>query len=168
MDFNVGKMAAITHVKRNGNPIAVDEIINAYDTPDIINIIKARYPNVTIRIYPDASGGSRKSVNASITDLNMLQSAGFKVITAKRNPFVKDRVNAMNNMFKSAQGDVRYLVNVDKCPTYADCLEQQVWKNGEPDKTSDTDHPNDAGGYFIAYDYPIIKPVAKYSVSFAK
>ncbi len=168
MDFNVGKMAAVTHVKRGGNPYAVDEIIDAYDTPAIIRIIQDRYRDCTVRIYPDASGGSRKSVNASHTDLSMLQSAGFRVITNKKNPFVKDRVNAMNNMFKSSTGEIKYRVNVEKCPTYADCLEQQIWKNGEPDKSSDNDHPNDAGGYFIAMDYPIIKPVAKYSVSFAK
>ena len=52
-------------------------------------------------------------------------------------------------------------MNAIKCPSYADCLEQQVWNdNGEPDKTHGKDHANDAGGYFIAYDYPVIKPAA--------
>ncbi|NPS72445.1 terminase, partial [Pseudomonas aeruginosa] len=36
MDFNVGKMAAVVHVKRLGLPHAVDEIVNGYDTPDMI------------------------------------------------------------------------------------------------------------------------------------
>ncbi|PBW77554.1 terminase, partial [Pseudomonas aeruginosa] len=43
MDFNVGKMAAVVHVKRLGLPHAVDEIVNGYDTPDMIRQIKERF-----------------------------------------------------------------------------------------------------------------------------
>jgi hypothetical protein len=47
------------------------------------------------------------------------------------------------------------------CPTYADGLEQQIWgANGEPDKTAGIDHANDAGGYFIHREYPIVKRTA--------
>jgi hypothetical protein len=42
-----------------------------------------------------------------------------------------------------------------------EALEQQVWdKNGEPDKTSGFDHPNDANGYFIVKRWPIVKRTA--------
>jgi len=157
MDFNVGKMASVIHVKQNGKPIAVDEIANGYDTPAMIDIIKGRYKGCSISVYPDASGGSRKSVNASKTDLAILQEAGFRVIANKKNPFVKERILAMNRAFCGNNGNRDYLINVDKCPNYADCLEQQVWSDqGEPDKTQNNDHMNDAGGYFIVYDYPIV------------
>lgn len=62
MDFNVGKMAAVVHVKRLGLPHAVDEIVNGYDTPDMIRQIKERFwlyadgdyrPTRQIRIYPE-------------------------------------------------------------------------------------------------------------------
>lgn len=169
MDFNVGKMAAVTHVKRLGLPHAVDEVMNAYDTPDMIRRLKERYwlfdgndyrPTREIRIYPDASGDGRRSVNASTTDLQLLRQAGFRVIAPEANPPVKDRINAMNAMLCNAQGERRYRVNADRCPTYSDCLEQQVWAaNGEPDKTQDNDHPNDAAGYFVHKEYPIVKPV---------
>lgn len=43
MDFNVGKMAGVVHVLRLGLPFAVTEIIKAYDTPDMIRIIKERF-----------------------------------------------------------------------------------------------------------------------------
>ena len=168
MDFNVGKMAAVVHIKQGGKPIAVDEIVNAYDTPDMIEIINNRYKGCTIRVYPDASGGSRKSVNASVTDIALLEQARFSVIASKKNPFVKDRVLAMNRAFCDNNGNRDYLVNIDKCPSYADCLEQQIWNdNGEPDKTQGKDHANDAGGYFIAYDYPVIKPAINLPVKFA-
>lgn len=166
MDFNVGKMAAVIHVKRKGLPRAVDEITGAYDTPDIIRRIKERFwqyadgdyrKSREIFVYPDASGNSRKSVNASTSDLQLLKNAGFRVKANPANPPVKDRVTSMNAMFLNANGERRYLVNAEKCPVYAETLEQQAWLNGEPDKTNDTDHPNDAAGYFIVTDYPVLK-----------
>lgn len=167
MDFNVGKMAAVIHVKDEGKPIAIDEISNGYDTPDVIKTIKSRYDGASIIVYPDASGGSRKSINASKTDIAILEEAGFRVAANSKNPFVKERILAMNRAFCDNDGNRYYLVNVDKCPNYADCLEQQVWAdNGEPDKTQNNDHMNDAGGYFIAYDYPVIKPASSIEVNF--
>lgn len=171
MDFNVGKMAAITHVIRNKQPLAVDEIVNGYDTPDMIRRIKERYwkfqnnvvtPTCQIRIYPDASGDSRKSTNASTTDLMLLRQAGFQVVAERKNPFVKDRVNSMNAMFCNAAGHRRYKVNADKCPTYAGSLEKQPWdSSGEPDKNTGHDHTNDAGGYFIEHDFGIKKIIVR-------
>jgi len=168
MDFNVGKMAAIIHVKRLV-PLAVTEIVNAYDTPDMIRRIKEQfwlydgndYKKVReIYIYPDASGASKKSVNASETDIKLLRSAGFHVVVNASNPPVKDRVNAMNAMFCNAAGERRYYVNTKRCPIYTENLEQQIWaENGEPDKKAGNDHTNDAGGYFIVKDYPIVRPV---------
>ena len=168
MDFNVGQMAAVIHVKRHGLPRAVGEIVGAFDTPDMIAKLKAklwRYSGESwiktreIRVYPDASGGSRDSTNASLTDLSLLTNAGFSVSAPKANPPVKDRVNAMNAMFCNSTGERRYLVNPSLCPTYVDHLEQQTWDGGEPDKKSGNDHTNDAGGYFIHRDYPLVKPV---------
>lgn len=171
MDFNVGKMSAIIHVKRNGNPVAVREIIDAYDTPDMIRRIKEQFwlydgddyrKAREIYIYPDASGGSRKSVNASKTDIQLLKDAQFKVVVNSANPPVKDRINSMNGMFCNAMGERKYLVNTKMCPAYSENLQQQVWaKNGEPDKTAGNDHTNDAAGYFIIKDYPIVKPSGK-------
>lgn len=177
MDFNVGHMAGIIHVKRQGEPRAVDEVIDAYDTPDIIRVLKERLwrfeggeyvKNREIHIYPDASGGSRKSNCASETDIHQLQSAGFRVHAPAANPPVKDRINAMNAAFCNGKGERRYLVNVARCPTYTESLEQQTWnEQGEPDKKSGKDHPNDAGGYFIHFDYPIIKPATRINIGMA-
>lgn len=169
MDFNVGKMAAVIHVKRAGLPHAVGEVVNAYDTPDMIRILKDRLGERQIRVYPDASGASRKSVNASITDIQQLKAAGFVVSAPNANGPVKDRINAMNAMFCNAKGERRYRVNADLCPTYAECLEQQVWAdNGEPDKSAGNDHHNDAGGYFIVRDYPVVKPIASINLGHAR
>ncbi len=156
MDFNVGKMAAVCFVQRNQNPHAVTEIMNVLDTPAMIKAIKARYPNNPHYIYPDASGDSRKSQNASSSDIALLQQAGFIVLFNPSNPRVKDRVISMNIMLGgSSRG--KLFVNSDACPLFAEALEKQAYdKNGEPDKTSGLDHPNDAGGYFISYRFPVV------------
>ena len=166
MDFNVGKMAGIVHVLRDRLPRAVDEVIDGYDTPDMIRRLKERYwryeeggyiPAHPIHVYPDASGGARDSSGASETDLALLRQAGFQVVAPRANPPVKDRINSMNGMFCNALGQRRYLVNHRACPVYTAALEQQAWAdNGDPDKKTGHDHPNDAAGYFIHHDFPII------------
>ena len=162
MDFNVQNMSAVVFVKRNGNPHAVAEITKQYDTPDMIQAIKVRFPSNPIRIYPDASSGNRKTNDASISDLSLLRNAGFSVLTNPSNPRVKDRVNCVNAMLCNGKGERRLFINYDTCPETADCLEKQAWtEKGEPDKKSGHDHLPDGLGYFICYDYPIDRPVPK-------
>lgn len=157
MDFNVGKMSAIVHVKDNNTTTAVDEFMGLLDTPAMIEAIKNRYPNHRVTIYPDSSGKNRKSANASETDVSQLRAA-FNVVVPGRNPFVKDRIAAVQAMLCNANGERRYYINENKCTETAESLEQQVYnKQGEPDKSHDNDHPNDALGYFIHSQYPIIR-----------
>lgn len=63
------------------------------------------------------------------------------------------------------QGRVK--INANRCPVVAESLEQQVYKNGEPDKSNGRDHQNDATTYPIAYEMPVVKPVANISFKFA-
>ena len=158
MDFNVDQMAAVVHVIRDNIAYAVDELFGADDTPDIISKIISRYPDRNIKIYPDASGGSRKSTDASKSDIKLLKDAGFSVIVNSKNPRVRDRINAVNSAFKNALGEIKYYINTKKCTFYTECLEQQVYNNGEPDKKAGKDHMNDAGGYFVVKVFPAVKP----------
>lgn len=159
MDFNVMNMSAIIHVLRGDSPYAVDELKGVRDTPEMVNVLRDRYPSRSIVIYPDASGGNTTSKNASESDLSILRKSGFTVKVGTRNPYVKDRVLSMNGMFCNMNGERRYFVNTRKCPSYTECLEQQAYDdNGNPDKAGGFDHLNDAAGYFINNRYPIIKP----------
>jgi hypothetical protein len=168
MDFNVGKMAAVIHVKRKGLPHAVGEIMGLFDTPAMISDIESKFPDHNIYVYPDASGKNRKTVGASETDISLLKKAGFRVRAKDSNPYVRDRVNNMNSMFCNKLGERKYFINTKLCPEYTKCLEQQAYNDkGEPDKTKDNDHGNDAAGYFISYDYKINKPARKVKVGFA-
>lgn len=157
MDFNVGNMSAVVFVNRNGWPVAVEEVIGVLDTPAMIEALQRRFPNRAIFVYPDASGDARKTNNASVSDLELLKQAKFIVLNNAANPFVKDRVLAMNRMICSGSDKVRRLkVNVQACPAFTEGLEKQAYTDkGEPDKTSGLDHAVDAGGYFVAFRYPI-------------
>lgn len=172
MDFNVGKMAAVVHVlnhqqKKNmifgpdGQHIpaieAIDEIYKVLDTPAMIEKIKEKFPNRVICVYPDASGGARKTENASSSDIDLLKKAGFRVMVNSKNPAIKDRINAMNGAFCNATGLINYKVNPIKCKNYVACLEQQAYdNNGVPEKRHDYDHLNDAAGYCLSFLLPIV------------
>lgn len=163
MDFNVAHGAAVVHVLRGDEPHAVDELTGVFDTPAMIRLLTDRYKAKGHRllIYPDASGRSRKSVNASESDLMLLRQAGFQVCANVSNPAVKDRVLAMNAML-CRDGSRRYRINVERCPSLVESLEKQPYdKHGEPDKSGGLDHIVDAAGYFIVYRYPIVRRVAQ-------
>lgn len=162
MDFNVTKMAAVVNVRRDGWPHAVAEITRVFDTPAMIKALKAMYPKNRKFVYPDASGSSRKSVNASQSDIDLLNQAGFYVMAKDANPQVKNRVLSINVMIKNAKDERRFKVNIKNCPNYVETLETQAYnENGEPDKSSGLDHLGDAEGYFMDYCFPVRgKPVS--------
>jgi len=168
MDFNVNNMAAIVFVIRNDRPIAVRELVKVRDTPDMALKIKERFKSQghSITIYPDASGKNTSSKAASESDLTILQSNGFTIRANSVNPRVKDRVNAVNALILNAAGERRFKVNTNNCPTFTNCLEQQPYDlNGEPDKKTGHDHANDAGGYPLAFLWPVVKPVHAHSAT---
>lgn len=157
-DFNVTKMAASIFVKRNGGKEfhAVEELTSMYDTPEMIEVIKSKYKDHQIIMYPDASGTNRKTNNASVSDITLLSRAGFEIRANRKNPLVKDRIISVNTAFSNGL----VYINQKNCPTIASCLEQQSYNdNGEPDKKSGKDHQNDATGYLIVYEMPVKKPV---------
>ena len=157
-DFNVNKCASVVHIVDKNIPYALDEIVGAKNTEDVIRIIKERYPKRRVIIYPDASGKNQKT-NASVSDIVLLKNAQFELNYTAANPRVRDRIASMNAMLHNATGKRNYLINKKTCPSYAKSLEQQVYnKVGEPDKEHDLDHPTDAAGYFIHRVFPLVKP----------
>ncbi len=165
MDFNVLNMTAAVSVIREDRPLTLEELTKVRDTPTMARMLKERYRDKDheIVIYPDASGQNTSSKNASESDLTILRNAGFTVQVNSSNPAVKDRVNSVDAMTLNAEGKRRWLVNTDQCPTLTEAQEQQAWgDDGEPDKKTGHDHPNDAVGYFLVKRWPIVKRSATY------
>lgn len=157
-DFNVANMASAIAVKRPNGLHIVEQLVGIYDTPALIETLQDRYEGHKIAIYPDASGGSRKTVNASISDIALLKRAGFRVVVDASNPAVRDRIVSVNSGFSHG----KLWVNDRTAPEVARCLEQQAYgKNGEPDKEGGFDHMVDAVGYLAVKEMPVRKPVSR-------
>ena len=144
MDFNVGRMAGAVIMKDTNTltqrAYQVHEFHHITDTPAMIEAIQFKYPNRNITIYPDASGGSRKSVDASKSDIKLLRQAGFRINAPRKNPPVRQRVVSVNTMFLNGQGERHFFINTDLCPHSVEMLEKQVYdKNGSPLKDGDED-----------------------------
>ena len=160
MDFNVLRMAAVVYVIRDGAPLAVDELVDVRDTPDMAQLIVDRWRDNghAVTIYPDASGQNTSSKKASESDISILKQAKFTINVGSTNPAVKDRVLSTNAMLHNGKGARRMKVNTRRCPKFTEGLEQQAYdEHGEPDKKSGVDHVNDAGTYPIVRMYPIVK-----------
>lgn len=159
VDFNVYNCTAIICVVRENKPLALSELTGLRDTPDIAKKLREHYPANLINIYPDASGKSHKTVNASLSDLEILKAAGFTVHAKDVNPRVRDRVVSLQAAICNAEGKRMLLVNTKACPVLTKALEQQIFdKNGDPDKEGGKDHPPDAIGYFVYWKWPVVKP----------
>lgn len=175
IDFNVLNMNAIVYAKReplnfpksqyHGKPTlhAVAHLHNIVDTPELIEVIRNKYPRSPIYVYPDASGKNASSKGASTSDISQLRSAGFHIKAKSKNPRVADRVNSCNSALNT--GLVK--VNVDLCPDLVDALESQTYneKTELPEKTvgSSIDDINDSFGYGIYYMYPLKRNSVKIS-----
>lgn len=162
MDFNVGRMSAVVGVKvmdEVNNLYIVSEFHNLADTPAMIEAIRARFPNRQIVVYPDASGRSRKSVDASKSDIKLLKDAGFRINAPTKNPPVRERVLSMNTMFLNGEGERHLFVNVAKCPEFTEALEKQIYDdNGMPIKDG-TEDINDACGYLVNRVFGLARPM---------
>lgn len=138
---------------------ACGEVVDSYDTPDTIRALNEYCPHNPITVIPDASGDSRKSVNATTSDIALLKQAGYTVKVNKKNPNIKDRVMATNRQFCNGLDQRALFVNKKKAPHYSKGLVKQVYdKNGLPEKgEGKKDDITDSGSYPIAYLHPIKK-----------
>ncbi|NMM21833.1 MAG: terminase [Rhodoferax sp.] len=165
LDFNVYNCTATIGVVRNGRPRILGELVKMRDTPHVVEMIKSKYSTHKITIYPDASGQSNKTVNATESDVRILQMAGFMVSVPNANPFVKERVMAVNALVCNSMRERTLLINTALAPTVTEHIEQQVYdENGEPDKKAGKDHACDALGYFIHRLWPIVKPTVSHVI----
>ena len=164
MDFNIGRMSALVGMKKTDPDndlrqlFAVAEFHNLMDTPAMIMAIQSRYPNRTIIIYPDASGRSRKSVDASKSDIRLLRDAGFRIHAPTKNPPVRERVLSMNTLFLNGQGERNFFVNTTTCPNFVEAIEKQVYDDNSVPVKDGTEDINDAAGYLVNRVFGLARP----------
>lgn len=177
LDFNVDPGVAVL-LHRFGDVFEAFGEVHIEDstTKAVCREIVHRFPNhqAPCYVYGDAAGGQKKS-SAERTDWQIVDEVlrphfpEYKRRVPKANPYVIDRVNAVNAAFEKR----RIRINIDRCPNLVVDLDQVTWKPGTHDllrpalkqeeagidkgKKSLT-HLTDALGYLIHYEMPLVKP----------
>jgi hypothetical protein len=159
-DFNIDPMSSVVmQPQPNGEIWIVDEVIlRGSNTQETSNELGRRYFRWLnkITIYPDPAGAQRSTKGRGESDIDILKDAGFKWVKFKRkHPKIADRVNAVNRMWRAADGSVKMRVN-STCKHTIAGFEQTIYKEGsrEVDKTQGLEHPTDACGYCIDIEFP--------------
>ena len=157
IDFNVMNCNAVVCVTTGDKLIVIDEITKQVDTDALAREIVRRYGRNKILVYPDASGANRSTINASKTDIAILQSYGFTSMALRSNPPIKDRVQTLQALLENSKGRVRMAIHAS-CRRLIECLELQSYdeKTGDPDKQNGYDHLNDALGYLCYREFNMI------------
>lgn len=160
-DFNIDPMSVVIAVRHGDDLYVIDEVrIFSSNTQEAVEEVKARYPRSKIWAWPDPASRQRKTSAGGMTDLMILQNAGFVVKAPRSHTPVRDRINAVNSRLCGSNGD-RHLFVSTKAKHTIEGLERQTYKEGtsQPDKDGGYDHMMDALGYMIDYLFPIRKDV---------
>ncbi len=161
LDFNVDPMCGVLCQIYNTEPkVRVFDTIkvshNGQDilTERLIHTLKDKYPGAKLICYPDAAGGARHT-SALYSDIELLRRSGITVRVRPRNPSVIARVNAVNKSLENS------LVIDPSCKDLIEDLEKVCNIQGTRDidkRNKERTHMTDALGYFIEYNFPVVKP----------
>ena len=178
LDFNVepGVAAFLQEQTHDGKvrTCVVDEIHipRNSNTPAVCRAIIAKHGKHPgeVHVYGDPAGGARHtSQENGRTDWEIVREhlrpvfgERMKWRVAKKAPFVRDRINAVNSRLRSMAGDVRLLVDPVAAPNVVRDFEGvQLLEggSGEIDKAGGErqglTHLTDAVGYYIHEKHPI-------------
>lgn len=141
MDFNVHPMTAVVGQFIGKVFYIFDEVYqeNSDTFRMAAELSSKKYEGSNI--YPDSTGKNRKT--SGISDFQILEDNGFR-IKGVTNPFVNDRVNNLNRLFKANR-----IIIDPKCRKLINDLEKVSWKDNKLDQKSDPmlTHISDCLGY---------------------
>ena len=162
MDFNVDPMTAVVgHIKGDTYEQFGEIWLNNSNTFEMRDELLRRFKQPErIVIYPDSTGKAERS-NATKSDIQILEDAGFQVLANSTNPLQRDRINNVNSFIKDRGEQTRYKVNPETCPkTINDMNKRESLPDGRLDKDQEKQqqigHISDALGYLISYNFPIV------------
>lgn len=148
MDFNVNPMSCVI-AQLVGDQLHVLDALElpTSNTEEMAAELRSRYEGRVVIVCPDPSGKARKtSASAGTTDFTLLEDVGFEIDAPNVAPLVKDRVNAVNSLFRLNRCYIH-----PRAEKLVRALEGLTYKDGTnlPDKTGGLDHICDALGYLI-------------------
>jgi hypothetical protein len=164
IDFNIDPMSAVIALRYGEKLYVFDEIrMFSSNTQELVAEVSTRYPKAKVWAYPDPASKQRKTSAGGLTDLSILQNAGWVVKCPNSHTPVRDRINAVNSRLKDSTGVCR--LHFSPTVKYTiEGLERQTYKENtsQPDKDSGYDHMMDALGYMVDYLFPVRKDMPEY------
>ncbi len=164
LDFNVGRMSAtfceIIGAGARKQVAFFDEIVltnYGSDTYALGTAIKQRYGVERLTLTVDASAKARKT--SGKTDVQILQSMGFRVRFKSVNPRMRKRQIMVNGLFSKR----KILINAEKCPILKrDLLRvEQDRRTFEKVKTNpELTHTSDTLDYLIDWEFTFFADTA--------
>lgn len=161
LDFNINHMAWELGQMRAGKWYWADEIFIPGDTVSVAKALveKVRGHTPGVLLIGDASGNARQRAAGGKSDYDVLiqvlkdNHIKWENQTPEANPGVKDRVNAVNAKWKSADGQV-HMWHHPACKQLKKDSQRVVWKatdvaDMEKKKDPSLTHASDAIGYPI-------------------
>lgn len=159
MDFNVNPMSAVFAIRAGDQLHFFGELLMPNgNTEEMSKAIRARFPDRSVRVYPDPTGNARKtSAPVGQTDFTILRAAGLNVVAPSHPYPVADKINTVNSAMKTASGIRRIFVDPVKCPNLVKAWDGLTYREGtsEPDKSLGLDHVTDAAAYLILWELPL-------------
>jgi hypothetical protein len=112
-------------------------------------LINKGYDGAKCLVVDDASGeynkyGGKRSANSSA---RLMRSMGFVCLHPKKNPRIKDRVNALLAKLAPLDGDPTWYYSRHLHDQVHEVMTQVRWKGDELDKEQGVDHDFDGGTY---------------------
>lgn len=159
MDFNVDPMSCTLSHDIDGRIFTCEEIVmRDSNTEKMCKEIKQRYPEGRFIVYPDSTGKSRSS--KGVTDFFIIKEVLGHQLEAieypRKNPYLRDRFNAVNGMLFNTNNERKAFINRKGCPELVKDVQQvshpyDEYKRKNPRRT----HVSDAWGYNICRAYPL-------------
>ena len=139
------------------------------NTPAVCRKLREDWANHKgpIRVYGDASGGSRGTAQVAGSDWELVEDnlresfrAQLSMRVPKGNPPERARINAVNTRLRHGDGTISLCVDPVKAPHVVrdlDGVRLLDGGSGEIDKKHDKmlTHLSDALGYYIVYEFPL-------------
>jgi hypothetical protein len=170
-DFNVEPgVAAVAQEKERGTAVIGEVHIPRNSSTEAVCkrlIHDWHHHKGLVKCYGDATGGARGSAKVAGSDWDLIRQHLRPVFrdnlilrVPNSNPAERARINALNSRLRSANGNIRMMVDPIKAKHVVKDLEGVTLLEGgsgeiDKKKTPDLSHISDALGYYIAREFPI-------------
>ena len=124
--------------------------------------LQRTHPKQVLRVtfYGDYEHGKTRSVSATASSWEIIRSefAGWNVdFHLRSHPRIVDRVNAVNSKLRTAKGQVQMTIDPKAVELHRDFEMVSMDDLGKTSDVGDRTHASDAVGYWIAFEYPVVK-----------